>query len=234
MRDFIVKILVKLGLYKNAVSIINYFKAKSQARTIKRYGIETLREADAALTEVGHQMFLIFGTLLGAVREHGFIPFDYDLDVGIVADGPSDEIHSAMKKHGLKLTRTTYIRTEKGEWVTEETYHYKGVGIDLYFFFEDGSEWYAFGPKHHEYKDWKEANATDGFPTVRAYVPQCKFERQDFMGVQVYMPIEADAWCRALYTENYMIPIKNWDPKKHQTSSTRYKWTGERCYRRDY
>lgn len=231
MRDFIVKILVKIGLYKKAVALINYFKQIAQARRVKKYGVETLREADAALTETGHEMFLIFGTLLGAVRDHGFIPFDYDLDVGIVAEGPSEEIHKAMKAHGLKLTRTTYIRTEKGEWITEETYHYKGVGIDLYFFFEDGDDWYAFGPKHHEYKDWKEANATDGFPTVRAYVPQCKFERQDFLGVQIYMPVEADAWCRALYADDYMTPVKNWDLKTHKT---RHKWTGERCYRRDY
>ena len=196
MRDFVVKILVKLGLYKTAVKWINYFKEASEAKRVKKYGVETLRQADAALTECGYEMFLIFGTLLGAVRDHGFIPFDYDLDVGIVADGPTEEIHNAMKAHGLKMTRQTYIRTEKGDWITEETYNYKGVGIDLYFFFEDGADWYAFGPKHHEYKDWKEANATDGFPTVRAYVPQCKFERQDFLGVQVYLPVEADAWCQ--------------------------------------
>ena len=131
MRDFVVKILVKLGLYKTAVKWINYFKEASEAKRVKKYGVETLRQADAALTECGYEMFLIFGTLLGAVRDHGFIPFDYDLDVGIVADGPTEEIHKAMKAHGLKMTRQTYIRTEKGDWITEETYNYKGVGIDL-------------------------------------------------------------------------------------------------------
>ena len=231
MRDFVVKILVKMGLYKTAVKYINYVKQYFQARSVKKYGLETLCEADAALTEAGHQMFLIFGTLLGAVREKGFIPFDYDLDVAIVADGPTEEIHRAMRAHNFRMTRQTYIRTEEGDMITEETYRYKGVGIDLYFFFEDGPDWYGYGPRKHEYKEWKEANATDGFPIIRAYVPKSKFSRQDFLGYQFFMPVDTDAWCRALYSDSYMTPIKNWNSTDYKTRNVN---KGERCYRRDF
>lgn len=43
--------------------------------------LEMLREVDILLREAGIQYSLCGGTLLGAVREQGFIPWDDDVDI---------------------------------------------------------------------------------------------------------------------------------------------------------
>ena len=43
--------------------------------------LEVLNDIDKACTENGIQYFAEWGTLLGAVRHHGFIPWDDDMDI---------------------------------------------------------------------------------------------------------------------------------------------------------
>ena len=221
MRDLVVKILVRIGLYKPVVNIINRIKETFQARRVRHLGVETLREANAACEEASIIMFPAFGTLLGAIRDKGFISYDFDLDVGVTPDVTPDTIHESMRRHGFVLTKQTYI-PEVG--VTEETYHRKKVGVDVFYYFAEGDDWYAYCPRKHEYKDWKEANASDGFPVARSYVPKSEFEKTDFLGIQINVPVRAHEWLKDIYSDSYMTPIKNW--------KTRIKPTKERCYRR--
>ena len=204
MRDFVVKILVRLGLYKPVVSAINRIKEANQARRVRRMGLETLREANAACKEANILMFPTFGTLLGAIREKGFIPYDFDLDVGVARDVKPDMIHESMRSHGFTLTKQTYI-PEVG--ITEETYHRKEVGVDVFYYFAEGEDWYAYCPVKHEYKDWKEANISDGFPVARSYVPKSDFEKIDFLGIQINVPVKAHEWLKDIYSDSYMTPI---------------------------
>lgn len=228
MRDFVVKILVKLGLYKQAVAYINRVKEYFQARKIRKYGVETVFEVDAACREAGIIAFPTFGTLLGAIRDKGFIPYDYDIDMAIMYSQYSEKLHQSMKNHGFVLKKQIYIKS-RDNLITEETYSRKGIGVDIYFYFEEGNDVYIYSPRHHEYKEWKDANATDGFPVARSYVPKSEFEKIDFLGININVPVKAHEWLKDIYSDSYMTPIKSWEAKDYKT---RIIPTKERCYRR--
>lgn len=53
---------------------------------IKARGLEILLDVDAFCRKHGIEYFLVFGTLLGAVRHGGFIPWDDDVDIGMTRD----------------------------------------------------------------------------------------------------------------------------------------------------
>lgn len=227
MRDFIVKITLKLGIYQQIVEIINRVKFNVQARRMRNSGLQMLREADIVLSQLGLKPFLTYGALLGAYREHGFISYDPDIDLGILAEDIPDNLHQKMAKAGFVLYKQGVLADRKT--VFEETYIYKKLHLDIFYYFRDGDNLYSIIARRHETKEWKEANATDGFPCDRSYVPASDFERREFLGLQIYMPVKTDEWLRAIYSDSYMTPIKNWDAKDYHT---RIVHTSERSYRK--
>lgn len=228
MRDLIVKLFLRLGLYKKAVEVINKVKFDIQGRRMQKYGLEMLSAADKAFSEVGVEAFLTYGCLLGAYRDHGFISYDPDIDLGVLSEQMPSDIDAHLARHGFRLLRQIVL--DDGETIVEATYEYKKLHLDVFHYFREGDDFYSVIQRKHETKEWKEANQTDGFPCDRSYVPACSMERQDFLGLKVWMPKDTDGWLRAIYSDSYMTPIKNWNCKDGYI--TRIAPTTERSYRK--
>lgn len=229
MRDFIVKILLRLGLYRPMIAFINQIKFKQQVRKMRKNGLEMLQMADQAFTSMGVQAFLTFGTLLGAYRDKGFIAYDPDVDLGVIDVNLPKNMYEVMAKHGFQLCKQNII--SETNQVIEDTYIYKGIHLDVFHYFEEGGDYYTLVAQLHETKDWKEANATDGFPCEKVSVVKTEFQRQNFMNIDVYMPIKTHEWLVDMYSESYMTPIKNWSEDDHKTRRSK---STERSYRKLY
>lgn len=229
MRDFIVKILLRLGLYRPMIAFINQIKFKQQVRKMCKNGLEMLQMADQAFTSMGVQAFLTFGTLLGAYRDKGFIAYDPDVDLGVIDVNLPKNMYEVMAKHGFQLCKQNII--SETNQVLEDTYIYKGIHLDVFHYFEEGGDYYTLVAQLHETKDWKEANATDGFPCEKVSVVKTEFQRQSFMNIEVYMPIKTHEWLVDMYSESYMTPIKNWSEDDHKTRRSK---STERSYRKLY
>ena len=229
MRDFIVKILLTFGLYRPIIKIINQIKFKQQVRKMRKNGLEMLCMADKAFNSMGVKAFLSFGTLLGAYRNKGFIAYDPDVDLGVLDANLPENMIEVMAKYGFHLHKQNFIQTT-GK-VIEDTYIYKGIHLDVFHYFEENNDFYTLVAQLHETKDWKEANASDGFPCEKVSVIKTDFHRQPFMGIEVYMPIKTHEWLVDMYSETYMTPIKNWSEEGHKTRRTK---STERSYRKLY
>ena len=229
MRDFIVKILLTIGLYRPIIKIINQLKFKQQVRKMRKNGLEMLCMADKAFNSMGVKAFLSFGTLLGAYRDKGFIAYDPDVDLGVLDANLPENMIEVMAEYGFQLHKQNLIPST-GK-VIEDTYIYKGIHLDVFHYFEDDNDYYTLVAQLHETKDWKEANASDGFPCEKVPVVKTDFHRQQFMGIEVYMPIKTHKWLVDMYSESYMTPIKNWSEDGHKTRRTT---ASERSYRKLY
>ena len=229
MRDFIVKILLICGLYRPMIKIINQIKFKQQVRKMRKNGLEMLSMADKAFNSMGVKAFLSFGTLLGAYRDKGFIAYDPDVDLGVLDANLPENMIEVMAKYGFHLHKQNFIQTT-GK-VIEDTYIYKGIHLDVFHYFEENNDFYTLVAQLHETKDWKEANASDGFPCEKVSVIKTDFHRQPFLGIEVYMPIKTHEWLVDMYSETYMTPIKNWSEEGHKTRRTK---STERSYRKLY
>lgn len=228
MREFLVRLSQWLGIYQAMMKLDTKIQMRKQNKAFMKYGLEALREAEAAADEAGCRLFLAFGSLLGAYREKGFIPFDCDLDTGMLASEHSEAFVDAMRRHGLSLLRQYYVK-QSGR-ICEDKYDYHGVHLDVHYFYpvaDDSICCELCLP--HESKPWREANASDGFPAIVRTVPSTGFSKQDFLGIRVYMPNDTESWLKTLYGEHFMTPDPHWTMGDHKKRSV---IGADRLYRR--
>ncbi len=113
---------------------------------LKACQLDILKELDRVCEEIGIQYCLAFGSCLGAVRHHGFIPWDDDIDVYISADDLEKlKINAhAFKKpfflqtretdinYGLMIARVRNSNTTLIEETEKDRDINHGVFIDIY------------------------------------------------------------------------------------------------------
>ena len=221
MSRIIQKIAARLGLYQYCVKIINNYKEKKEAKAVKEHGVEVLQLVQDVLAPHGVRPFFYAGLLLGAYREHNFIPYDYDLDLGVFASERPDNIVQIMQQNGFKWVRQFFFKDDSR--ITIDQFDYKGVPVDFYYFYQvDEKTMATFVPKRHEYKEWSEANESDGFPCDIDSTDIFTVSKKEFLGHYFYMPDTVEQFLKDLYGEDFMQPIKGWAPGTRKTRRDPY------------
>jgi hypothetical protein len=95
-----------MGLYNKCLPTSHHrifakhgFSKPLYAKNINKI-LDQMQDLERALKVQGVSMTLCYGTLLGAVRDKGFIPHDDDVDVAIILDAQSDE-HMLEQRAGI-------------------------------------------------------------------------------------------------------------------------------------
>ena len=120
-----------------------------QIRTLQRENRRLLAEFDRVCREIGVGYFLCGGSLLGYIRHSGFIPWDDDVDVGmlradydkLLAEGPAhfgEEYFLQTRETDPNIPYVySKVRINDTEYLTEYTQDrdfHKGIGMDIFPF----------------------------------------------------------------------------------------------------
>lgn len=99
------------------------------------YGLEALDKIYKIFKTNNVNIWFEYGTLLGAYREKGFIPYDYDIDLGMYSEDYTPELERELFDAGFSIKRMFY-KVENlhpsTKCLTEISLDYKGLQIDVF------------------------------------------------------------------------------------------------------
>lgn len=210
------KLAAKAGNIRWIKAILNPFwkafylnpRKKTHAEAFLSNALDLLKRFDQVFKEYDLQYCLVFGTLLGAIREHGFIKHDMDIDVAVWSDANHLFIEKILTNAGFRLERR--IEVDNGVFGREETYTYKDVNIDLFYFYpydEKLKYTLVFVPAEG-CKDFKESvKQTSGLLPLQLMLPlEREIKYVPFENINVPVPVNALEFIEARYGKNWRIP----------------------------
>ena len=206
------KTILKPLYYPYKASIVRNRNIAYQANALN-----TLDAFNACMKNNGFNYTLIFGSMLGAVREQGFIKHDMDIDVAMWVDDYSDKVQSCLEAAGFKLDRRFLI--DDGNSAREETYVLNNVPIDLFCIYPAIDEYPYICSKWSPVKDsasWQGSMKKYGYLTGKRLEMPIKKEviYVPFESLSLPIAINAHEVLAFYYGEDYMNPNPSWVESK--------------------
>ncbi|SDM70351.1 LicD family protein [Bacillus sp. OK048] len=202
------------------LKINQHYRSNREAEkreAVHTYGLESLKSVKEAFQEIKHEFWLDYGTLLGAVREKDFIGHDADIDVGTFFTGNENakKLEMAMKKRGFEKSREFWM----DEKIVEETYLYKGVNLDVFYYYagDDKDKIHCYATEEGEktvYQELEEYTVVTGLTVKRLTSTYTGSTLIDFKGDKFPIPESYHQYLVDNYGPTYMIKDENWEFSK--------------------
>lgn len=188
----------------------NDAKAKKKQQSLQRHGFDVLDKLGTAFAQAEVTYFADFGTLLGFVRDGGFMPHDLDIDIGVFADEEAKlDVFAAMLAAGFVHHRTYLFeeRVVEYSFFSVDGYGEKSVKFDINFYENvDGeSRCWLF---HYL--------ANSGLPLRARFATQMNYtliagtELLDVQGHQIPVPKNYELLLSEKYGPTWKTPDPSW------------------------
>jgi len=195
-----------------SVTVNNYNQKKHQY-LLHKSGKEALENLKKVFEELGIDWFLAYGTLLGAYRDKDFISHDIDIDIGVFFKDYSKDIDIILKKYGF-IKKHSFL-VDKGEFALEETYEYKGIGVDIFYFKIEENRLIGYGFINGQGLSWDKTIQQYGGLFVRELTfPYQGLDKIEFLDNFYPVPKNPYNHLSSHYGERFMVKDSKWKPYK--------------------
>lgn len=218
--EFIREMAYKMRHFSILKKILNppfkFYKkrcSEEMLKNFKKHGFEALIQFNNCLNKHNIKYTFAFGTLLGAVREHDFIPHDDDLDFTMWIDDYTPEMLSYLEEYGFKHKFSFSVEDDK--YAKEDTFEYKGVLLDIFYVYKGKKEEMPYCCYFNIQPGCATRSSSvkkyGGLSTRKIFLPLSKdVEIIDFKGLKVSIPTNYDEVLRTVFGDNYLTPIPGW------------------------
>lgn len=209
-----IKYNVKRFVFKNPLLKKLYHITIQRAKNnlwrkkLKENGWEILSRITTSLDVYNIDYFLDSGTLLGMVREGGFISHDTDMDLGVFYKNTDIErkLEEALMHAGLKRHHAFYFQDK----VCVVTYTYESFSVDFFLYFETENQ-YLYNQYCFCRDIWKTYPNDDVYDVYQADCPITGLKKIEINNLKLSIPKNAEEYLASIYTENWRIPNTNWN-----------------------
>lgn len=178
-------------------------------------GLSVLDEFDKIMCSNKIKYVMTAGSMLGAVREHGFIKHDFDIDTAIWASSDPDRIQQLLESHGFVLCHS--FRLDNGKLAREDTFEKKHVAVDIFYIYDDGVQYHCDFQSFGDSVSWSDSMSKYGhIKCRRVEIPFSEeIVRVPFENIEVNVPANYNEWLSKRYGADYMIPNPGWSNGNH-------------------
>lgn len=183
---------------------------RRQNQRLKRYHHEILHAFAGAMQELQLPYWLDYGTLLGIIRDHGYVETDLDLDFGMYLHDYSPRISEVLEKYGFQKEFCRLV--DEGHTGREAVYSYKGVHTDIFYYDvqdQHMSTLVAFPEAGMTYPDMLAKYG--GMRVYRTTHPYMRPKVYQYKDLTVYIPEDEDRYLVSCYGEGYKIKDPHYD-----------------------
>jgi len=170
----------------------------------KKIAVKNLKEITDILTRNNVRNFLVYGSCLGAVREHNIIEHDLDTDLGIMAEDWKFDILRQFFEAGYEI-RNIYGMFNYG---CEIYLRKNGIKTDIMFFYKDekkGQYWNCL---------WDNQCVNGEKDKIKHVYPLSFFDNLNYYnlgGLSFQAPTYADSYLSLVYGPDWRTPVKKFD-----------------------
>ena len=203
-------------VYEPLHKLYRLYSVPHRRHMLRKNGVAVLKHLSDVFSRHGIPAYATYGTLLGFVRDSGFIQTDDDVDIGILPGRwtPSKLLRVLLNEEGFSFV-FAFSYEDK---VTEFKVSYMGVPVDFFFYEDTGNSFKA----HAYYYFPSEVYPNDKANTAKMIVEPkvTELKNIDIFGIKFPAPSDSERVLAQLYGADWRIPNAKWDDSMHPTIVT--------------